>query len=200
MRVSMFFTVASVCAGVFYGGAASADVVVDWVDDDWDGVVEDRDPDDHDPCVPSVDSSRCDKDGDGVDNGLEWGRGTDDDNADSDGDGVSDFDEGDDDENGNGVTDALDVCVPVGCSDEDAVEVGSVDEVAVADRVGPDSVDGGCQQSAVTPALLALLVLALTNTRQRTAPATLSWWTAPPAALAPRRQRPVALRGLRAAR
>ncbi len=136
---------------------AGADVVDLFVDGDWDGVVDGDDDDDEDACVPDRGSSRCDQDGDGVDNGLERGRGTDEFDADSDGDGVRDFDEGDDDTNGNGVIDANDICVPFGCSDADSVVVL---DIPVVDG-------GGCAQSTSMPslALIGLLLLAITRAR-----------------------------------
>jgi gliding motility-associated-like protein len=60
------------------------------VDNDGDGVNEDTDPDDNNPCVPNANFATCDPDNDGLTNQDEGSIGTDPANPDTDGDGIND--------------------------------------------------------------------------------------------------------------
>jgi Bacterial TSP3 repeat len=62
-------------------------------DDDGDGSVGINDPDNTDPCVPSVAAGPCDQDGDGLTNTQETTAGTNPTDADSDDDGLNDKEE-----------------------------------------------------------------------------------------------------------
>ncbi len=83
------------------------------VDNDMDGVAEDTDPDDNNPCVPNPNFANCDQDSDGLNNSEEALIGTDPTIADTDGDGINDGDEV------TGGSNPLDPCSPVptgGCA------------------------------------------------------------------------------------
>ena len=96
-------------------------------DADGDGVPDQSDPANNNPCIPDMNSSACqegpDSDGDGLPDALEEAVGTDPNNADSDGDGVSDGEEvggepgNPADSDGDGTIDARDPdngnpCIP----------------------------------------------------------------------------------------
>jgi len=77
------------------------------VDSDGDGVNNEQDPANMDPCIPNQNAGNCDMDGDGLTNSEENLEGTNLDNPDTDGDGIND---------GNEVTagtDPLNPCDPV---------------------------------------------------------------------------------------
>jgi gliding motility-associated-like protein len=76
------------------------------VDADGDGVNNEQDPANADPCIPNPNAGNCDMDGDGLTTSQENSLGTNPDNADTDGDGIND---GTEVSNG---TDPLDPCDP----------------------------------------------------------------------------------------
>ncbi|TNF45760.1 MAG: T9SS type B sorting domain-containing protein, partial [Bacteroidetes bacterium] len=63
------------------------------VDSDGDGVNDESDPANDDPCIPNVNAGPCDQDGDGLTNTEEGAEGTNPTNPDTDGDGINDGDE-----------------------------------------------------------------------------------------------------------
>lgn len=75
-------------------------------DTDNDGVNDETDPANTDPCIPNPNAGPCDQDGDGLTNTEETAEGTDPTNPDTDGDGIND---GTEVTNG---TDPLDLCDP----------------------------------------------------------------------------------------
>lgn len=75
-------------------------------DSDNDGVNDETDPANDDPCIPNPNAGPCDQDGDGLTNTEETTEGTDPTNPDTDGDGIND---GTEVTNG---TDPLDLCDP----------------------------------------------------------------------------------------
>ena len=88
-----------------------------FTDTDGDGVVDQNDPANNDPCVPDNTAARCDRDGDGLDNGTELATGTDPDDTDSDDDGRPDGAESAFDSDRDGFIDRLDPaelnpCIP----------------------------------------------------------------------------------------
>ena len=76
------------------------------VDADGDGVNNELDPVNNDPCVPNPNAGNCDLDGDGLITAQENALGTNPDNSDTDGDGINDGNEV------SGGTDPLDPCDP----------------------------------------------------------------------------------------
>jgi gliding motility-associated-like protein len=76
------------------------------VDTDNDGVNDEADPANTDPCIPNPNAGPCDQDGDGLTNSEEAAEGTNPTNPDSDGDGLNDGAEV------TGGTDPLDLCDP----------------------------------------------------------------------------------------
>lgn len=76
------------------------------VDSDGDGVNNEADPANNDPCIPSVTAPNCDSDGDGLTYSEETANGTNASNPDTDGDGIND---GTEVTNGS---DPLDPCDP----------------------------------------------------------------------------------------
>ncbi len=115
-------------------------------DTDGDGTLDQEDPDNADPCVPSVSGTGCalDSDNDGVPDSEELNNGTDPNNADSDGDGIPDGVENGDADN-DGINDGID---PDSDNDgiADAVEAGPIpampidtDNDGFADYIDRDS-------------------------------------------------------------
>lgn len=100
------------------------------VDSDSDGVPNQFDPSNNNPCVPNDNSTAClafDSDGDGLNNAQEDALGTDRNNADTDGDGASDGAEPGDSDN-DGVPNALE------SSTSDADGDGAADQVDPANN------------------------------------------------------------------
>ena len=79
------------------------------VDNDGDGFNSDEDPDDNDPCNPSLIAGTCDQDGDGLTNDQEGVIGTNPTNPDTDGDTLRD---GFDEHNATPYSNPLDACDP----------------------------------------------------------------------------------------
>ena len=75
-------------------------------DTDGDGVPDETDPANTDPCIPNPNAGPCDQDGDGLTNSDEATAGTDPVNPDTDGDGLNDGDEI------TNTTNPLDPCDP----------------------------------------------------------------------------------------
>jgi large repetitive protein len=118
------------------------------VDSDNDGVSNENDSANTNPCVPNANTTAClatDSDGDGLTNGEEDTLGTDRNNPDSDGDGVTDGDEvGNDasdptDTDGDGIADAIEAGDTDGDGTPDAEDTDSDnDGIPDATEVGSD--------------------------------------------------------------
>ncbi len=123
-------------------------------DTDSDGVADQQDPANGNPCVPDAGAVACqegaDSDGDGLPDALEEALRTDPGNADSDGDGVNDGDEVGDDpanplnEDGDEFIDALDSAK----EDTDSDGVADQQDPANGNPCIPDSSGPACQEGA----------------------------------------------------
>ncbi len=106
------------------------------VDSDGDGVADQDDADNLEPCVPSATAIACDGDGDGLSDALEISLGSNPALRDTDGDGIDDGDEGLGDDDNDGVINLLDrdnrdPCVPndgSGSCDSDFDGISNADE------------------------------------------------------------------------
>jgi hypothetical protein len=79
--------------------AAKRVVLTTHVNSDGDGIVDEADPENHNPCVPNPAAGACDFDGDGLPNRID---------PDDDNDGIPDSVEGDDDVDGDGLPNRID--------------------------------------------------------------------------------------------